>query len=680
VRKYIFVTLLLGMTASGLSAVLQTNKVATPPRIDGIIESGEWTVVDSATHFTQLEPFSGEPSSARTVVYLTFDNSHLYAAFKCFADPHSIVANIRTRDVLEKSDDHVFLLLDTFGDRRSSLAFAVNPSATQTDFRVADDGRNLDIRWDAEWQAAAKKTDFGWSAEMAIPFSSLKYDQKLSEWGINIGRVIRANSETAYWSGVMNDDFRVSQGGRLVGIQAPRRYSPLKVVPYATLRNDNRSGTMSQSGWNAEVGGDLFYSVTPSLTANLTYNPDFATVEGDVYQINMTRWELSFPEKRLFFLEGQEMYSTRIRNFYSRRIGDIDYGGKMVGKIDKYNVSAIAARTAADKASGLGAATWGVARIKRDILNSSTVGLTAVNKSRDGGNVGSISADYVLNLGKSWKLTGQWVSSWPATDDLLKRSAWFVRFAKESNIYHWHIRYSDTGELFRDNVNQTGFIRDDDMREIDTDFIYRWWLKNSAFQYIRVLSKNNIFWNHQGTLRSWYLVDTMRFYLHNRFSLDLLYNNEFKLYEKKYYNHRYQAALGYNTDEWQSIEASISAGRNYDRDFTLAELIASYRPNKHIALRYSFRDLDYSPDPSTSSMQLNILSMDYNFTRDFWLRILAQHNTRQEQLYFYGLLGWRFRPPFGAAYLVYTVDENQPLDQQFKNRNRVLFIKLSYQI
>lgn len=575
VQKYLIISFMLILTAAGEAAVLQTNRLENPPHIDGLIDAAEWAVVDSATSFTQLEPFSGEPSSARTVVYIAFDKANLYAAFKCYADPQTIVANVRTRDGLEKSDDHVFLLLDTFGDRRSSLAFAVSPLATQTDFRVADDGRSLDMRWDAEWQAAAQRTDFGWSAEMAIPFSNLKYDQKLQEWGLNIGRVIRANSETAYWSGAMNDDFRISQGGRLIGVQAPPKYSPLKVVPYATLRYDDMSGEMSHTGWKTEAGGDLFYNITPSLTANLTYNPDFATVEGDVYQINMTRWELSFPEKRLFFLEGQELYSTRIKNFYSRRVGDIDYGGKVVGKIDQYNVSAIAVRTAPDQDSGLGAATWGVARIKRDILNSSTLGITAVNKSLDGENAGSISADYVLNLGKSWKLTGQWVSSWPATDDLLKRSAWFVRFAKESNIYHYHIRYSDTGELFRDNVNQTGFVRDDDMRETDTDYIYRWWMKNLLFQYIRVLSKNNIFWNHTGTLRSWYLVDTMRFYLRNRFSLNLLYNNEFKLYEKKYFNHRYQAALGYNTDEWQSIKVSISAGRNYDRDFALAELIAS---------------------------------------------------------------------------------------------------------
>jgi hypothetical protein len=680
-NKAATILFLLFSTSQICAKSLTTNRIEHAPNIDGVISYEEWVCVDSATAFTQLEPFSGDPSSEHTVAFICYDDAFIYVAFKCYtSNIDDVVVNIRTRDALEKSDDHIFVMFDSFGDNRSSFVFAVNPLATQTDLRVVDDGRSLDERWDAEWQAATQKTKFGWSAELAIPFASLKYDQSLTTWGLNFGRVIRANSETSYWSGSINDDFRVSQGGQLRDIQTPRTFRPFKFVPYATVRHNNLTQNRKQNGWNSEFGGDVFYNITPSLTANATYNPDFATVEGDVYQINLTRWELQFPEKRLFFLEGQELFNTRIRSFYSRRIGDIDYGGKIVGKVDKYSISAIGAQTVGDIQAGTSQATWGVARAKRDIFNSSSVGLTAVNQSLKGNNAGSISADYVLNLGKSWKLTGQWVSSWPATDELLKRSAWFVRFARESNIYHYHIRYSDTGELFRDTVNQTGFIKEDDMRELDSDVTRRWWIKNSNIEYLDFESRNNIFWNHAGDLRSWNFTDQFRLYLKNRMSLDLVYNNEFKLYEKKFYNHRYQAKFGYNTDEWQSAQAAFSRGRNYDRDFSLLEASTRYRPDEHIALHYSFKKLIYTPDTESLSTQLNILSMDYNFTRDIWLRILAQHSTRAERLYFYGLFGWRFQPPFGAVYLVYTVDENQPLDQQFKNQNRVLFIKFSYQL
>lgn len=210
---------------------------------------------------------------------------------------------------------------------------------------------------------------------------------------------------------------------------------------------------------------------------NLTYNPDFATVEGDQERINLTRWELSFPEKRLFFLEGNELYSTRIRTFYSRRIGDIDYGGEFIGKIGDYTISAMTAQSSEDTLLNKPRAIFSTFRLKKDILESSTLGFTYAGKDWQGGDSRSFSADYVLNLGNAWKVTGQFVTSAPGK--FWQSSAYFVRFARESNIYHYHIRFSDIGKNFRNNVNQTGFIRDDDMQEFDSDINYRY----QAIQY-----------------------------------------------------------------------------------------------------------------------------------------------------------------------------------------------------
>jgi len=677
--KLLMLILFLMITTPILGKTITTNKIKNPPIIDGLIANNEWTVIDSAFDFIQMEPFKGQPATQKTIVYTAFDENAVYVAFKCYTtDPGKIVANIRTRDLLTKNDDIVLVMLDTFHDKRGSYAFMVNPLSTQIDFRVADDGRSQDLNWDAEWQSAAVKTGWGWSAEFAIPFSSIQFDPRVNSWGINFSRIIRGNSETAYWSGIMNDDFRVSQGGVLKNIQTPLRESAFKVTPYMTSRYDEYSGRTRSTDRSTDFGGDIAYNITPGLTGNLTVNPDFATVEGDQEQINLTRWELQFPEKRLFFLEGGELFNTRIKTFYSRRIGDIDYGAKVVGKVGDYNLAVIHARAAEDQSASIPASNFTVARIKQDILKSSSIGFTAVDKSWRAGYTRSFSADYVLNLGHSWRLTGQWASSVNG-DDFMRNSAFFVRAARESNIYHYHIRYSDTGENFMDNVNQTGYIRDDDMREIDADVNYKWWLKNSPVKYLLFSTKNNVFWNHAGTLRSWVVRESFRAYLHNRFSFDFEYDDEFKLYEKKYYNNNTILTLGYNTDEWASAATGYTFGKNYDRDFTLLNASVRLKPNDALALQYSFKKLDYSPDISRTSTMLNILTVDYNFTRDLWIRVLTQNNTRNDRFYLYGLFAWRFMPPFGACYLIYTVDENQPLEYQFKEKNNILFLKLSYQ-
>jgi hypothetical protein len=658
--------------------ILKAEKVTSNVEIDGNLNQSEWAVSDSGTSFIQMEPNKGEQATENTIVLIMYDDTNLYVGFKCYVKRQgTIVSTIQVRDNLSKSDDLAYLIIDTYRDKRSGYVFVVNPLGTQADMRVADDGRNEDWNWDTRWQAASKIFSWGWSAEMAIPFSEIGYDENLTEWGVNFGRIIRNNAETAYWSGVVNSDFRISQGGTLSGMTLPPKVKTLSLTPYATVRFDKKNLPLKEEETTIEYGADLSYHVTSSLIMNLTYNPDFATVEGDQERINLTRWELSFPEKRLFFLEGNELYSTRIRTFYSRRIGDIDYGGKMVGKIGDYTISAIAVQSSEDTLLNQPQAIFSTLRVKRDVLQSSTIGITYAGKEWDNEYRRSLGADYVLNLGDSWKLTGQFVTSAPG--EFWKSSAYFVRFARESNIYHYHIRYSDTGENFQDNVNHTGFIRDDDMREIDSDINYRWWFESGLLKYLYLSTKNNIFWNHKGTLRSWYITEYARAYFNNNFSIDLAYNNEFKLYEKKYYNHFYEVEFGYNTDEWSSAKVEYIWGRNFDRDFLLIRPGVRFQLFKSLSISYEYKYLEYNPDPSGNSTRINIFITDYNFTRDLWIRLLAQNNTQQDRIYLYGLFGWRFQPPFGAIYFIYTSDEISPIGPPILQHNQIAYLKLSYQ-
>ncbi|MCK5370054.1 MAG: carbohydrate binding family 9 domain-containing protein, partial [Cyclobacteriaceae bacterium] len=459
----------------------------------------------------------GALSTRKTVVFSAQFGKNLYFAFKCYVhDKSEINARIQRRDQVDDSDDAIAVLLDTYNDKRTSLLFIVNPLSTLSDAKVTDDGKNMDFNWDMEWEAKAIQTPYGWSVEMVLPFSSMQFAPKAKVWGINFSRVIRANQETTWWSEV-TENFRISQGGILQGVNPKgRKKSGLSLFPYGTLRYEDSDITGEHNKVKADAGVDLRYNIGSNLIANLTYNPDFATVEGDKEQINLTPWELRFPDKRLFFQDGNEMFSTRINTFYSRRIGDMRYGGKFIGKAGKYQFNGLFAKTKEirDENNPEPGAWHNALRIRRDILNSSSIGLTYADKIWDGEYVRSLSLDYILNLGKTWKFTGQLVGSAPG--DFASHSAWFVRFARENNIYHYHIRYSSFGKNFQDNVNETGFIRDDDRHEIDIDINYKWWI-DKGLKYIGVSGKNNMFWSQSGVLRSWYFTYGGRAYTKSKF-------------------------------------------------------------------------------------------------------------------------------------------------------------------
>jgi hypothetical protein len=679
IRHLCIIWILFGMfsTIAMGQRSLRAYRMENPIVVDGVHEPGRWVDADSAIGFTQMEPIPGEPSSENTVCYFGFDDEHIYISVNLYQES-GVVAKAMNRDVLSKGDDSFVLIVDPYNDNRTGYGFWTNPLGTQTDFRINDDGRNTDVNWDAEWTSASSVHSDGWTLEMAIPFKSLRFKTGIDTWGLNFGRVVRSNFETAYWSGTMTDDFRISQGGTLAEIAPPDSKGKLTLFPYASVRYENNEFTGVENKVKPDAGLDVKWQMSPNVTADATLNPDFATVEADQEQINLTRYELNYPEKRLFFQEGIGMYSTRIKTFYSRRIQDILYGAKLSGKAGKYNFNAMNVRTLQSDGEGEPPSFFTTARVKRDFLESSSLGLTAVDRRNDSSYVTSFSGDYVLNLGETWKLTGQFVASVPG--DLLSHSAWFMRFAKETNIYHLHVRYTEFGENFKENVNQAGYVVDDDRREVDSDFTYVWWLRNRFFQFINVQTSNNLFWARTtGVMRSWNFRDGVEFYFQNRFSLEYRYNNEFKLFDKEYYNHRHSFEVGYNTAEWSHARVGYSFGHNFDRDFQRFSMGGRLKFTEKMAGEYSGDLIRFTPDTENSSTFINVVSLNYNFTKDLWIRVFAQNSTRDSKVYFYGMAGWRFKPPFGALYLIYSHDQEAELMGDLAKAD-ALFLKLTLPI
>jgi hypothetical protein len=652
----------------------------TIPVIDG--KSDDVMPLMTSYNFFQLEPVKGVPSPSETKIVVIQSTDTLYIAVACI-QKSIVTGKIQLRDKFSQSDDGIFIVLGTFNDNRNAYCFGVNPAGTQADFRLMDDGRTLDYNWDTEWLSKSTITDRGWFTEMAIPFKSIKFKKGLKEWQINFRRIIREDSEISYWAGSVAEEFKVSSTGHLLNINAPVTKNTLVLIPYGMGKLTYTRSDKNDYSFEKQIGGDINWQLNSNLTANITVNPDFATVEADEDVIDLTKYEIQYPEKRIFFQEGNEMYNTRLRTFYSRRIGDIAGAVKLTGKTGKFNINLINAinKDAADSSGHKPMYT--VIRVKHDILKSSSLGFTATNKLLDDKTRTTLSTDYVLNLGPLWKLTGQYVAAIDNWNVL--RNAGYARFAAENNFFHWHIRYSYTeGNGFRDIFNETGYITDDDRNEFDSDLSYKWWIKKSAVKYISLGTANNWYWNDDFTkFMSWNINETADIYMTNKLNLGLKYNNEYRFLKSDstaYHNYYYGITLGYNTEAYNSARAMFRTGRSFGSDYYSFEAGFQLKVLDRLALELKPRYIRFSPETiSYKSAFINSLSVAYNFTNDLWVKLICQNNTSNDKLYIYGLFGWRFKPPFGNIYFI--ANHIEYLDSEGVFRNKYIgFIKLTYPI
>ena len=289
---------------------------ATPPlRIDGILEP-VWHGADSAKGFIQRYPHEGLPATDSTTVYVLFDDACLYVAFQCYARPDQLNLQVVPRDEVE--GDYVGLMLDTFDDRNTAYCFAVNAQGVEFDGRVSgDNGTYPDASWNGVWFSAARVFDWGYCVELKIPFKAIRYKPDLTEWGVNFTRHSPRNGESDDWSPQKYNQLRVSRSGHLTGIEPRSSGINLELYPVGLLRYD----ALGTPRFGPDAGLDIAWFPGPSASLQLTANPDFAQIEADPTQINLTRYELQLSERRPFFTEGSEFFNINQKVFYSRRIG-----------------------------------------------------------------------------------------------------------------------------------------------------------------------------------------------------------------------------------------------------------------------------------------------------------------------------------------------------------------------
>jgi Domain of unknown function (DUF5916)/Carbohydrate family 9 binding domain-like len=393
---------------------VHATRIETPPRVDGVLDEDVYRTLTPITGLIQQDPDEGAIATEPTLVWILFDQTTLYISARCRdSQPARIVANDMRRDGRNVSqNDNLSVVLDTFHDRRNGFEFLVNSIGGMWDSQITDE-RDANRDWNAVWVSRSRRDDEGWTVEMAIPFRSLRYRGSGPQvWGINVRRNVRWKNELSYLSPVPRKDgargiLRISQAATLEGLVAPPKALNLDIRPYAVaaLTTDRTVNPAINNKVDGDAGVDLKYVVTQSLTADLTYRTDFAQVEDDDLQVNLTRFNLFFPEKREFFLEGQGIYAfggaqttsttgTGVPSntpvlFFSRQIGlngsqvvPIDVGARLTGRVGPYTVGVLDVKTG-DSPDRLAQGTnFGVVRVKRDIFRRSHIGALGTHRAR----------------------------------------------------------------------------------------------------------------------------------------------------------------------------------------------------------------------------------------------------------------------------------------------------------
>jgi hypothetical protein len=620
------------------------------PTIDGDIGASEWSgtaIVDQT--FVQNKPEYGEPSPFRTIVRIGQTEAAVYVAVEAFDPELSRLAAAATqRDGQLDRDDSVAVLFDTFGDDRTAYLFRTNALATQQDGRIADNGRTVDLRWDAAWKSAATRHKDRWTVEFEIPLSILRYAADSSvNWGINFVRTIPRRLETSLWSGPTEVKFRVSEFGDLASLKAPTPEDPWQLIPYIL-------GAIEE-GQNAdfEVGADVRWRPSSRLGIDLTVNPDFALIEADVETINLSRFELRVPEKRPFFLEGNEMFNQRLRQFYSRRVGDITWGTKASGKLGRTDFSAIITSEELALPGGIGenTADYGVVRLQHSLARGSNIGLLAANRNFQGDDAGSVGIDTTMFFTKTLGMTAQVLRvHGPTAGGGL---SWFVRPAWDSATSHFHVRVAELEAGIQDDFNAVGFLTDDDRKEFDTNARHTFWFDDGPIENVRPSVNYNRYESQEGVLRSWELDAEVEVIFRNGWEVELEHIDEFKLFEKEFRNNRTILAVGWDGRDGRSVSVHAGSGFNFDNDVVLYGAKVQWPFGDRWRLSYELSQLELDPDVENESTTIHVFDVMYSFHADLFVKLFIQTNSAIDKDNIQAQWVWRFKPPFGSLQMAY---------------------------
>ncbi|WP_149275241.1 carbohydrate binding family 9 domain-containing protein [Pareuzebyella sediminis] len=478
-----------------------TTAVSIPiaPVLDGNVLNDEiWQTVTAFGELSQTQPNFGQPATEKTEIRIAYTEDTFYVGVVCYdAHPDKLVVSDARRDAdLDNTDAFIFIL-DTYMDSQNGFIFGTNSLGVEYDAQVDNEGQGnqnanrqqggtiggFNLNWDGSWEVRSEVGEYGWSAEFAIPLRTLRF-QSGRDWGINFRRNIRKTNEIVYWAEmpVGLDLNRLSLAGTLTGLQL-RNPGNLKLIPYALGRIDKDYAVAAPTHKiSGEVGGDVKFSVTPSLTLDLTYNTDFAQVEVDEQQVNLDRFNLFFPEKRPFFLENAGLFSVgspgEVDLFFSRRIGigengsvvPIIGGARLSGKLNRTNVGLLSMWTEEVTEASVEEHNFTVARVNHEFKGRTALGAVFINKlglQSDDFNR-TLAVDGKLGLGKKARMIGFYARTQDPNDTINAHS---FKWQTDYIWNNWEINaaYTEVGEGFNPEV---GFLLRSAFRKPEGRILY----------------------------------------------------------------------------------------------------------------------------------------------------------------------------------------------------------------
>ncbi|HUR33603.1 MAG TPA: DUF5916 domain-containing protein [Vicinamibacterales bacterium] len=474
--------------------VVRATRVPAPLRIDGRLDEAVYATVPAITGFIQTLPAEGQVSTEKTEAWVMFDDNFFYVTGRMHEDvpAEKWTANEMRRDTAQLRQNDMFgFLIDTFHDRRNGYNFYANPLGGFADQVITDEG-NPNVDWNPVWEVRTGRFPGGWTVEMAIPFKSIRYNSGSNQtWGLQLRRSIRRKNEWTHLTAVpaatggSTSIFRVSRAATLIGLDLPPASRNIELKPYGITKVSSDVAKAVSNDVEPNAGLDAKVGITANLTADLSVNTDFAQVEVDEQQVNLTRFNLSFPEKRDFFLEGRGIFdfgrggpsnslasvggasnSLTPALFYSRAIGlnagrviPLTAGGRITGKTGKYSIGLLNIETGNESVSRTPSTNFTVARLKRDILKRSSLGMMVTNRSNStvvpGASNFAYGADAAFSFFQNVSVGGYYSASTTdgKNDD---NQSYQGRFDYAADRYGLQLQFLDVGQNYNPEV---GFVR-----------------------------------------------------------------------------------------------------------------------------------------------------------------------------------------------------------------------------
>jgi len=714
----LFPHLLFSQNGSNLSVHIKPTD--QPIVLDGVLDEAAWTNAQKCSGFHQYFPSDSTLAEGQSEIRMTYDQQYLYIAVKCYsADPRTYSISSLRRDYRGLNNDGITILLDTYGDQTNAFAFGLTPYGVRREALISNGGasrQDFSLSWDNKWTAESKIYSGYWIGEMAIPFKTLRYKEGSKIWRFNAYRLDTHHNERSTLNKIPRNFiiFSLAFSAELIWDQPLKKPGPnISLIPYTTasLSKDHENG-QSTTG-DISVGGDAKIALTPGLNLDLTFNPDFSQVEVDRQVTNLTRFELSFPERRQFFLENADLFASfgesNARPFFSRRIGiardtvqdlnvqnKIHYGVRLSGKIDRnWRLGLLNMQTAREQTLGLPSANHTVAAIQRRMFQRSNLSLFLVNKQNTGDAVEDDDR-YNRVMGVEYNLA--------SADNRWTGKAYYHRsmdpeFSDEQYAHGLSLQRSTrrlevnwahqvVGEGYK---VEDGFAPRTGFKKINPAVEYAFYPSNQLInEHGPELSYEHIWDDDRKTDEA--LSLEYRFNFQNNSRLRMAWVREYTylfsdfdpsgkdgepLPEGSDYDYQYYA-FEFQSDQRKlfNFEIRSEGGAFFNgRRFNIGgEVNYRWQPKGVFSLDFDYNHLEM-PDPYLDAdIWLVGPRLDLTFSRSIFISALAQYNSQIENININARFQWRYNP-VSDLFVVYT--DNYWSDS-FRIKNRALVLKFTY--